>query len=305
MRPGARLSRWVVSLVAAGALCCGSSAFARGGWLEWKGCQLEENDSNDGDSFHVRVRSEEYILRLYFVDAPETDSDFPERVAEQAKYFGITSAQSVELGEIARKFAQEKLARPFIVHTRKQNAMGRSNTPRYYALVETAEGDLGEMLVANGLARVHGVGASSPGRSESAEEKQKLTRLEQTARRKKVGGWGAKAGGMNARLPTDGGKAGLSAFDAFFHPERAKTPTVDQPVANTAPRPVPAVRPVGGRLDVNTATVAELIKINGVGPVLAGRIIEARPFKSPDELRRVKGIGPKIYAKIRPSFGPE
>ncbi len=59
-----------------------------------------------------------------------------------------------------------------------------------------------------------------------------------------------------------------------------------------------------GQLNVNTATVAELVKIKGVGPVLAARIIAARPFKSPEELRRVKGIGPKTYAKIRPYFGP-
>jgi competence protein ComEA len=40
----------------------------------------------------------------------------------------------------------------------------------------------------------------------------------------------------------------------------------------------------------------------GIGPVLAGRIIAARPFKSADDLRKVKGIGDKRYEKLRPFF---
>ena len=36
--------------------------------------------------------------------------------------------------------------------------------------------------------------------------------------------------------------------------------------------------------------------------VLAARIVAARPFKSADDLRRVKGIGAKKYERIRPFF---
>ena len=50
-----------------------------------------------------------------------------------------------------------------------------------------------------------------------------------------------------------------------------------------------------------TAIVA--VNIPGIGPVVAQRIIEARPFKSADDLQRVKGIGAgKRYEKIRPFF---
>ncbi|HEV2105361.1 MAG TPA: helix-hairpin-helix domain-containing protein [Candidatus Eisenbacteria bacterium] len=42
----------------------------------------------------------------------------------------------------------------------------------------------------------------------------------------------------------------------------------------------------------------------GIGPVLARRIVEHRrehgPFRSPEELRAVRGIGPKLYARLRP-----
>jgi competence protein ComEA len=42
--------------------------------------------------------------------------------------------------------------------------------------------------------------------------------------------------------------------------------------------------------------------IPGIGPVMAGRIIAARPFRSADDLKKVSGIGEKKYAAIRPYF---
>jgi competence protein ComEA len=58
------------------------------------------------------------------------------------------------------------------------------------------------------------------------------------------------------------------------------------------------------QVDVNTADKAELNQLPGIGDVLAKRIIETRqnrgPFKSYDDLRKVKGIGPKIGERIRP-----
>ena len=57
-----------------------------------------------------------------------------------------------------------------------------------------------------------------------------------------------------------------------------------------------------GRIDINTATEKELRMIPGVGPVMATRIVGARPFRSADDLKKVNGIGDKKYAKIRPYF---
>lgn len=57
-------------------------------------------------------------------------------------------------------------------------------------------------------------------------------------------------------------------------------------------------------IDVNTATVDELVKLPGIGPHKAEAIIESRKskgrFASVDDLLRVKGIGEKTLSSMRP-----
>ena len=53
---------------------------------------------------------------------------------------------------------------------------------------------------------------------------------------------------------------------------------------------------------MNSASEEQLEDIPGIGPTLGGRIIAARPFKSADDLRNVKGIGDVRYEKIRSYF---
>lgn len=60
--------------------------------------------------------------------------------------------------------------------------------------------------------------------------------------------------------------------------------------------------PEPGLVNVNTAGTAELEELPGVGPTLAGRIIEhrtSRPFSSVEDLLDVPGIGPAILERIR------
>ena len=58
-----------------------------------------------------------------------------------------------------------------------------------------------------------------------------------------------------------------------------------------------------GRVRLNTASAAELEQVPGVGPVLAGRIIEARDavggFSTVEDLLDVAGIGEAKLAAIR------
>ncbi len=62
--------------------------------------------------------------------------------------------------------------------------------------------------------------------------------------------------------------------------------------------------PAFAAVDLNTASESELTEIPGVGPVMARKIIAYRDahggFKSVQELRKVKGVGEKTYAKIAP-----
>jgi competence ComEA-like helix-hairpin-helix protein len=58
---------------------------------------------------------------------------------------------------------------------------------------------------------------------------------------------------------------------------------------------------VSGLINLNTATLDELITLDGVGEVIAKRIIEYREtygFRSVEELKNIKGIGDVKYAKI-------
>jgi len=308
---GCRFSRGCAGTIALTFLLTFSSAAeAKGPWVVLKDCRLAKNESDDADSFHVKAGGKEYIFRLYFVDAPETDASFPDRVDEQAKYFGLTTAQTLQLGDLSRRFSKEKLARPFTLRTCMQGALGRSKQERFYAFIESTEGDLAELLVANGMARVHGSGATPVGLNSPEREWHKLQRLEREAKQQKVGAWGANDGRLTARPSTQPPKSGPDSFDAFFRPERLAAPgeaeQILAPSAAAAPSlstvPAPASGSAGALLDPNTATSAELLAIKGIGPVLAGRIIAARPFVNADHLRKVAGIGPKKYEKIRPHF---
>jgi competence protein ComEA len=53
------------------------------------------------------------------------------------------------------------------------------------------------------------------------------------------------------------------------------------------------------RVDINNAPRETIETLPGVGPKLAQEIIAGRPFKTIDELDRVKGIGPKKLQQLR------
>jgi competence protein ComEC len=52
-------------------------------------------------------------------------------------------------------------------------------------------------------------------------------------------------------------------------------------------------------IDLNSASLQELESLPGVGSVLARRIVEGRPYRTVDDLLKVKGIGEKRLAEIR------
>jgi DNA uptake protein ComE-like DNA-binding protein len=280
-------------------------------WIALKDCRLIPNPANDGDSFHVSAGEKEYLFRLYLVDAPETDEMTPRRLIDQAKYFSITVPQAIEVGRAAKDFTQEKLSQRFTVFTHMSDALGQSRLERFYAFVETTEGDLGEQLVRNGLARSYGFKAAPPGLTSSRIEVEKLQQFEDEAKRDKIGGWGVNTGRLNAHAQTP---SAFSSFVADGKTQSRSAPAVSHgvfPVAKPAASTRSPVEMNGsrakervplGNIDINTATEKELTTVPGIGYVIAARIIAARPFRSADDLKRVSGIGEKKYAQIRPYF---
>jgi competence ComEA-like helix-hairpin-helix protein len=295
-------------------------------WVDFEGCKMAENASNDGDSFHVKHKGREYVFRLYFVDAPETSLLIPERVSEQADAFETTKEEVLEAGKGAAVFTKKRLGRDFKVSTRWEDARGLTKGGRHYAFVETADGeDLGELLLAAGWARSYGMKAATKS-SSATQLQQRYDRLEQNARRAGVGIWGDAKGSvaMAEEQPEekepgteDGGAfmaAGLmeSALASAIIPE-ARSDEDAPVVAAVTPAPAPvasstparAVKSSGGKskLDINTASKEELAALPGIGDVKAAAIIAARPFAGSFDLLRVPGITPATLKEIYPFVG--
>jgi competence protein ComEA len=90
----------------------------------------------------------------------------------------------------------------------------------------------------------------------------------------------------------------FSLMVAFsLSPAMAATQTDKEPAAETT-------KEVAAKININTADVAELTQIPGIGPKTAEAIVAFRKdngqFKTLEDLVEVKGIGPKKLEKIRP-----
>jgi competence protein ComEA len=61
--------------------------------------------------------------------------------------------------------------------------------------------------------------------------------------------------------------------------------------------------PAAAPVNINTADVKELMKLEGVGRRVAEKIVEYRdthgPFKKPEELRKVEGVGNGLWERNR------
>ena len=182
----ARIVKLSVAVALAGLLA--RPAHAAKPWQILEGCRLVESTINDGDSFRVHWNGGELTVRLYFADTPESDTRFRDRTKAQADYFGISEAQAVEVGKLAKAFTREALKGEFSIRTRWQGVFSGQKGARKYGIVSVGGQDLAELLVANGLARIHGMGIGG----KTWEEVERLKVLEAEAKKAKRGAWGLR-----------------------------------------------------------------------------------------------------------------
>jgi endonuclease YncB( thermonuclease family) len=226
-------------------------------WRQYTDCQIIENPGNDGDSFHVKagnIKSKTYLFRLYFVDTPESEKSLPERLREQADYFGIAKIPDiVKVGKEATKFTQNFLKDGFTVHSRLADAMGRSSKDRDYAMVMANGQDLGYELVRNGLARVYGMSTDLTDLDDYKRSadfwQRRLRQAELEAKKEKRGAW-AYSG------------APVSRMDALFAPrEIEEQDVVLSRTIDIYPNDPAQTRPIGR---LNPGVTVHVIK--GISP---------------------------------------
>ena len=167
-------------------------------FISFAGAEFVESRANEPDAFRVKIGTEEIVFVLYFVDALEASWTHPQRVAEQARWFGNTQNQAiVDGGVVAMNYVADLLkTKPFTVLTRWERV---PNSSRYYALINVGHEPgrrayLSDLLMKKGHARVGSVSTFLPAddRRQMEDYALELKELGVQARKQRQGLWTGK-----------------------------------------------------------------------------------------------------------------
>lgn len=169
----------------------------------WDGCLMLDHRGNDGDSFHIQAAHGREEIRLYYVDAPESaarvyrdgNTNY-QRIAQQGVALGgLNRAETTRVGMEAKAFVKQLLdGKRFKVVTREERVY-RSHRKYAFVIVDW-RGQLHylhELLVLQGLGRIHTKPARLPDNTSTSDQRKHLNRLQAYAKTMRSGAWGLLA----------------------------------------------------------------------------------------------------------------
>ncbi len=110
------------------------------------------------------------------------------------------------------------------------------------------------------------------------------------------------AGGFSARVDAGRVAAALNLAAPLTDGQQVRVPSRDDAAGQAGGEPAASNGSSGALINLNTATESELESLPGIGPVTAGKIIEARGqarFRTVDELRERGLVGEKTFETIK------
>lgn len=176
-------------------------------------CKLITGRNSDGDSFHVKHAKGENQFRLYFVDTPESEykeygggESNGKRLDEQGEYFnGLDRKGTTMIGKDAKAFVLTLLKKEEFKVLTKWEDVVRPGREYCFVIVkwEGREIYLHELLVAQGLVRVHTRGADLPGGRGWKQQREYLEKWEKEVASEGIGAWAFSPGKAEGKASSD------------------------------------------------------------------------------------------------------